>query len=54
MAILDRKMVRRRHEAATLLLVHWFNSSPTDATWEFAKELQLRFPNFSLEARGPL
>ncbi|GAV79845.1 Chromo domain-containing protein [Cephalotus follicularis] len=44
LAILDRKMVKRGTVAATKWLVHWSNCSPTDATWEFAEDLILRFP----------
>lgn len=50
-AILDRRMVKRGNVASTQLLVHWKDSSPADSTWEFADELRLRFPTFSLGTR---
>jgi len=48
-AILDRRMVKRNLQAATQLLVHWAGLTPAEATWEFAEELALRFPQFDLE-----
>ncbi|OWM70560.1 hypothetical protein CDL15_Pgr014233 [Punica granatum] len=52
LAILDRRMVKRRNRAAAQLLVHWTNTSPADATWEYADELRLRFPLFNLGDKG--
>ena len=46
LAILDRKMVKRGNHAATMVLVHWANYFPEDATWEFLYDLQLCFPYF--------
>lgn len=48
LAILDRRSVKRGSSTATQWLIHWSNSSPVDSTWEFAEELQLRFPDFFL------
>ncbi|KAF2316058.1 hypothetical protein GH714_040853 [Hevea brasiliensis] len=45
-AILDRRMVKRHNAAATQLLIHWRGLSPADASWEYADELQARFPTF--------
>ncbi|KAJ0981251.1 hypothetical protein J5N97_009506 [Dioscorea zingiberensis] len=46
MAILDRRMVKRGNQPATKWLINWENQSPAEATWEFAEEIQLRFPDF--------
>ena len=46
LAILDRKMVKRGNRVVTMVLVHWANFFPEDATWEFLYDLQLRFPDF--------
>jgi hypothetical protein len=42
-------MVKRNLQAATQLLVHWAGLTLAEATWEFADELALRFPQFDLE-----
>nr|XP_027071736.1 uncharacterized protein LOC113696531 [Coffea arabica] len=33
-AMLERRMVKRKNSAAVQWLVQWFNSTPTNATWE--------------------
>ncbi|XP_047949096.1 uncharacterized protein LOC125194925 [Salvia hispanica] len=45
-AILERKMVKRRNEAATQWLIHWSGRSPVDALWEFADVIKERIPWF--------
>ena len=45
-AILARRMVKRGNQPATQVLVHWTNSFPEAATWEFLYDLQQRFPDF--------
>ena len=45
-AILARRMVQRGNRPATQVLVHWTNSFPEDATWEFLYDLQQRYPTF--------
>ena len=45
-AILDKRMVRRGNRPATQVLVHWSNSFPEDATWEYLFDIQQRFPQF--------
>lgn len=45
-AILDRRTVKRGNKPATQVLVHWTNSFPEDATWEFLYDLQQKFPTF--------
>lgn len=45
-AIQDRRMVKRKNQATTQVLVHWKGLSPSDATWEFADDLCLRLPQF--------
>ena len=52
LAILKRRMVKRGNQAAAQLLIHWSNSSPAKATWEFASEIKRRFLNFSLDDKG--
>ena len=47
--IMDHRMVKRGVRAATQVLIHWKGLSPTEATWEFLDEVQLRFPTFNLE-----
>lgn len=47
-AILDRRKRRNQDE----VLVHWKGLSPADATWEKKKDLQLQFPDVSLEDKG--
>ena len=42
-------MVKKNLQAATQLLIHWTSLTPAEATWEFADELTLRFPQFDLE-----
>ncbi|XP_071909607.1 uncharacterized protein [Coffea arabica] len=36
-AILERRMVKRKNSAVVQWLVQWFNSTPTNATWEDAE-----------------
>nr|XP_034889166.1 uncharacterized protein LOC118029398 [Populus alba] len=48
-AILDRRMVRHHRQAATQVLIHWKTLSPSEATWEFAEDLRLRYPQLFLE-----
>jgi hypothetical protein len=48
-AILDRRMVRHHNQAATQVLIHWKTLSPSEATWEFAEDLRLRYPDLFLE-----
>ena len=45
-AVLARRMVQRGNRPATQVLVHWINSFPEDATWEFLFDLQQCFPDF--------
>ena len=45
-AILERRMVKRKNMASTQWLIHWGGLSPAEATWEWADEIQARFPQF--------
>ena len=38
-AILAKRMVKRGNQPITQMLVHWTNSFPKDATWEFLFDL---------------
>ncbi|OMO97218.1 hypothetical protein CCACVL1_04628 [Corchorus capsularis] len=51
LAILDRKMVKRGNRAATKVLIHWKNSFPEDATWEFLHDMQLKFPDCGFDSQ---
>jgi len=42
-------LVREGVQAATQILIHWKGLSPTEATWKFLDDIQLRFPTFNLE-----
>lgn len=44
--ILERRLVKRGNRPATQVLVHWSNSFPEDATWEYLHDLLDRFPHF--------
>ncbi|XP_027099047.1 uncharacterized protein [Coffea arabica] len=46
MAVLDRRMVKRKNSTAVQWLVQWFNSSPSNATWEDAEFICAAFPDF--------
>lgn len=46
MRILDRRMIEKGNQAATEVLVEWFNTFPEDSTWEDLQELQQRYPAF--------
>ncbi|OMO73222.1 hypothetical protein COLO4_27208 [Corchorus olitorius] len=50
LAILDRRTVKRQNRAVTQLLVHWKGSFPEDSTWEFAYDLQKKYPHFDNSA----
>ena len=50
--ILERRMGKRGNQAVARLLIQWKNSSIAEATLEFASELSMRFPRFSLEDKG--
>lgn len=46
-SILERKMVQRKGQAATMVLVKWENQLEEEATWEYLYELQKKYPSFS-------
>nr|GEV32796.1 hypothetical protein [Tanacetum cinerariifolium] len=47
--ILDRRIGKVNNKATVYVLVKWVNHSEEDATWELAKDLFQRFPDFSLD-----
>lgn len=53
-AILDRKLVKRRNSTATMVLVQLTNGEPEEATWEFWEDIARKFPKFGtrLELRS--
>jgi len=53
-AVLNRRMIKKGHQAATQVLIHRDILSPADATWEFSEDLKCRFPTFSLEDKVEL
>lgn len=46
MAILERKMVKKRNAAVVYGLIQWANGTPKDATWENLEELYTKFLAF--------
>ena len=44
--VMDRRLVKRGNQPATQVLVHWANSFPEDATWEYLHDFLDRFPAF--------
>ena len=50
--ILERKMVKRQGQAATMVLVQWTNESEAEATWEYLFDLQKKFPSFEPCGQG--
>ncbi|XP_071933155.1 uncharacterized protein [Coffea arabica] len=45
-AVLDRRIVKKRNAAAVQRLVHWWGTDPAEATWEDAEEIASQFPQF--------
>ncbi|XP_027120413.1 uncharacterized protein [Coffea arabica] len=45
-AVLDRRMVKKRNAAAIQWLIHWWGTDPAEATWEDAEEIGKQFPTF--------
>lgn len=48
MAVLDKRMVKHGNQAATQVLIRWKGKSPAESSWDFATEMQARFPKFTL------
>ena len=46
-AILDRRIGKKRGHAVTEVLIQWSNCFPKDGTWESLFELQRQFPSFN-------
>ena len=47
MAIINRRINKRKGRVVTEVLVHWSNYFSEDATWECLYDLQQRFPSFN-------
>ena len=45
-AVLNRRMVKKRNAAAIQWLIHWWGTDPAEATWEDAEEIEKQFPTF--------
>lgn len=45
-AVLDRRMYKKKGAAGTQWLIDWFGTSADEATWEDSEVIKLRFPNF--------
>ena len=45
-SIMDRRLVKRRGQALTEVLVQWRNTFPEDSTWENFAVLQQQYPTF--------
>lgn len=50
--IMERKMVQRRGQAATMVLVKWANQLEEKATWEYLFDLKKKYPQFSYKPCG--
>ncbi|GJW21472.1 putative mitochondrial protein [Tanacetum coccineum] len=48
-AVLDRRMVKKKNRVAVQLLIQWANCSKDDATWEIYEDIQKRFPEFVID-----
>lgn len=48
-AVLDRRLVKRRNQAVPEVSVQWSNMAPEDATWEVWQSLHEQFPGAKLE-----
>ena len=46
MAVLDRRIVKKKNAAAVQWLVQWWGASPAEATWKDAEGRELKFPEF--------
>ena len=44
--VLARKIVKRRNAAAVQYLVQWEGLNKDQASWEFAEELERKYPDF--------
>lgn len=53
-AILDRRLVKRRNEPIVQLLVRWSNLSDEEARWEDADTIRVQFPEFNLGDKANL
>ncbi|GKB12451.1 retrotransposable element Tf2 [Tanacetum coccineum] len=50
LAILDRKMVKKKNDVAVYGLVQWTNGTKDDATWEPLDQLSRDYPAFNLNS----
>ncbi|KAL6185001.1 hypothetical protein ACLB2K_041136 [Fragaria x ananassa] len=48
--VLQTRLVKHKGEAATQWLVQLMESTPEEATWEYAQDIQRRFPDFDSDA----
>ncbi|XP_077228595.1 uncharacterized protein LOC143861576 [Tasmannia lanceolata] len=46
-AILEWRMINRKNQAVTEVLIKWTNMPKEEATWELWYNIQQRFPNFT-------
>ena len=46
LSILDRRIVKKRGQAVTEVLVQWRNTFPEDSTWEPFATLHHQYPHF--------
>ncbi|XP_071924740.1 uncharacterized protein [Coffea arabica] len=45
-ALLCRRMIKRRNAASTQWLIQWWGTEPAEATWEDAEQIREKFPQF--------
>lgn len=51
-SVLERRMVKRRNQAAMQWMIHWENSSSADATWEYTYDFQIHFSDLIPRGQG--
>ncbi|XP_071905740.1 uncharacterized protein [Coffea arabica] len=45
-SILDRRIVKRKNVVAIQWLIHWWGTTPAEATWEDTERIETEFPEF--------
>ncbi|XP_071905946.1 uncharacterized protein [Coffea arabica] len=45
-ALLSRRMIKRKNAAVTQWLIQWWGIEPAEATWEDAEQIKEKFPQF--------
>ncbi|XP_071906022.1 uncharacterized protein [Coffea arabica] len=45
-SVLDRRIVKRKNVVAIQWLIHWWGTTPAEATWEDTERIETEFPEF--------